>query len=102
MSGRMELGPAQRPSLWRLPAVRRLLALTLLGFSSFFLTLASLPSWAVRGGVPAGSAGLVTAAMLTCTVLVQLAVPALTRRLAWPGCWPSGWCCWAGRRRRTC
>jgi hypothetical protein len=37
-------------SLWRLPAVRRLVVLVSLGFTSFCLTLASLPSWAVAGG----------------------------------------------------
>jgi predicted MFS family arabinose efflux permease len=61
--------------------MRQLAALTLLGFTSFFLTLASLPSWAVRGGTTAGSAGLVTAVMMTTTVLTQVAVPALTTRL---------------------
>ena len=72
-------------SLWRLPAVRRLVVLVSLGFTSFCLTLASLPSWAVAGGAGAGSAGLVTTAMLLSTVIVQTAVPALVRRLglAW-------------------
>ena len=81
----MERGAGQgrpgRPSLWRQPAIHRLLVLTLLGFTSFFLTLASLPSWAVRGGTSAGTAGLVTAVMMASTVLVQLAVPALAERL---------------------
>jgi predicted MFS family arabinose efflux permease len=68
-------------SLWRLPAIRQLVVLTLLGFASFFLTLASLPSWAVAGDTSPGSAGLVTAVMMTSTVLVQAAVPALVTRL---------------------
>jgi len=72
-------------SLWRLPAVRRLVVLVSLGFTSFCLTLASLPSWAVAGGADASSAGLVTTAMMLSTVIVQTAVPALVRRLglAW-------------------
>ena len=74
-------GPLQEPSLWRVPAIRQLVVLTLLGFTSFFLTLASLPSWAVSGGTSAGSAGLVTAVMMTTTVLTQIAVPALVARL---------------------
>ncbi|GAA1571840.1 MFS transporter [Kribbella hippodromi] len=73
-----------RTSLWRLPAVRQLAVLTTLGFSSFFLTLASLPSYAVRGGTGAGSAGAVTAVMLGCTVAVQAVVPWLERRLGTP------------------
>lgn len=73
-----------RPSLWRSPDVRRLAASSVLGFTSFFLTLASVPSWAVSGGAGSASAGLVTAAMLATTVLVQLAVPWLDRRLGTP------------------
>ena len=34
-------------SLWRLTAVRHLLVVSLLGFASFCLTLAALPTWAV-------------------------------------------------------
>jgi predicted MFS family arabinose efflux permease len=60
--------------------VGRLLVVTVLGFSSFCLTLASLPSWAARGGASAGSAGLVTTTMLAATVLVQTAVPWLLQR----------------------
>lgn len=76
-------------SLWRDPATRRLLVLSALGFNSFFLTLASLATWAVRGGASSSSAGAVTAVMLACTVIVQLIVPTMERRwsllsiLAW-------------------
>lgn len=66
--------------LWRLPAVRSLVVVSLLGFSSFCLTLASLPSWAVSGGVATGAAGLVTAVMLASTVATQAVVPALLTR----------------------
>lgn len=60
--------------------MRWLLALTSLGFVSFFLTLASLPVYAVDGGASVQAAGLVTTAMLASTVAVQLCVPALVRR----------------------
>lgn len=72
---------AERVALWRQPAIRKLLVVSLLGFTSFDLTLASLPSWAVSGGAGVGAAGLVTAALLLATVLVQLVVPALVARL---------------------
>lgn len=68
-------------SLWRLPAMRQLWTLSLLGFSSFSLTLAALPSYAVSVGVGTAAAGLVTAVMLGTTVLTQAAVPALTARV---------------------
>lgn len=68
-------------SLWRLAGVRQLAGLSVLGFTSFCLTLASLPSWAVQGGVSRGSAGAVTGVLLASTVLVQTLVPTLERRL---------------------
>jgi predicted MFS family arabinose efflux permease len=61
--------------------MRRLLVVQLLGTTSFFLTLASVPLWAVQGGAPVGSAGVVTTAMLATTVAVQFAVPALCARI---------------------
>jgi predicted MFS family arabinose efflux permease len=68
-------------SLWRLPAIRKLVLLTLLGFTGFAATLASLPWWAVRNGVPQSAAGLVTTVMLGVTVLAQFLVPTAERRL---------------------
>jgi predicted MFS family arabinose efflux permease len=68
-------------SLWRLPGIRKLVVLTLLGFTGFAATLASLPWWAVRGGASPSTAGLVTAVMLGVTVLVQFLVPTMERRL---------------------
>lgn len=73
--------PAEHTALWRLPLIRRLLVVSVLGFASFDLTLASLPSWAVAGGVGVGAAGLVTTALLLATVLVQTVVPSLVARL---------------------
>ena len=67
--------------LWRLPAIRRLVLLTLLGFTGFAATLASLPWRAVDGGASPSAAGLVTTVMLGVTVAVQFLVPALERRL---------------------
>jgi MFS family permease len=66
--------------LWRLPAVRQLLVVSLLGFMSFCLTLASLPTWAVQGGASRATAGLVTTVMLVTTVLTQALVPAVITR----------------------
>lgn len=71
----------QAPSLWRVPAIRRFVAVTLLGFVGFAATLAALPWWAVRGGATVAEAGLVTTAMLTATVLKQAVVPAMVARL---------------------
>ncbi len=67
-------------SVWRDPATRQLALVSTLGFTSFFLTLSSLATWAVKGGASSGSAGAVTAVMLACTVLVQIAVPSMERR----------------------
>src|SRR5690348_16044619 len=76
------MGMAVRsPSLWRLPAIRQLVLLSLLGFTGFAATLASLPWWAVRGGAAPSTGGLVTTVMLGVTVLVQFLVPAVERRL---------------------
>lgn len=71
---------AGRGSLLRLPALRALLVQTFLAFTGFFLTLSALPSWAVQGGVPVEAAGVVTAAMLTATVLAQGLVPLAVAR----------------------
>jgi predicted MFS family arabinose efflux permease len=67
--------------LWRIPAIRTLVLLTLLGFTGFAATLASLPWWAVHGGASPSAAGLVTTVMLGVTVLVQFLVPAVERRI---------------------
>lgn len=66
--------------MWRLPAVRALLAASLLGFTSYAVTLAALPSYAVARGAGVGAAGVVTTAFLVATVLTQTAVPGLVSR----------------------
>jgi predicted MFS family arabinose efflux permease len=74
----------QRTSLWRLPAMQALVGVTSLGFASYCLTLASLPTYAVLGGAPAATAGLVTAVFLLVTILLQGTLPALTARFGAP------------------
>lgn len=70
---------AQAP-LWRSRGVQALVGVTALGFASYFLTLASLPTYAVAGGASEATAGVVTAVFLTVTIVVQTVVPALTAR----------------------
>jgi predicted MFS family arabinose efflux permease len=67
-------------SLWRSPAMRALVGVTVLGFASYCLTLASLPTYAVQGGARESTAGIVTAVLLVVTIAVQAVVPALTAR----------------------
>jgi len=69
-----------RTSLWRLPATRSMVACSALGFTGYWLTLAALPVYAVRGGTSEVVAGSVTAAFLVVTIAVQAVVPALTAR----------------------
>jgi predicted MFS family arabinose efflux permease len=69
-----------RESLWRSSAMRALVGVTVLGFASYCLTLASLPVYAVTGGARESTAGVVTAVLLVVTMIVQAAVPLLTAR----------------------
>jgi predicted MFS family arabinose efflux permease len=69
-----------RASLWTAPAIRALVGVTVLGFASYCLTLASLPSYAVAGGARESTAGVVTAALLLVTIAGQSLVPAATAR----------------------
>ena len=73
-----------RTSLWRLPGMQALVGVTAIGFASYCLTLASLPTYAVLGGASAATAGLVTAVFLLVTIAVQGLVPALTARIGQP------------------
>jgi MFS family permease len=72
---------SRRESLWRLPAVRALVAVTALGFLSYSLLLSALPVHAAQLGYGLTASGSVTTALLVTTVIVQGAVPALVRRL---------------------
>ena len=67
-------------SLWRTRGMQALVGVTVLGFVSYCLTLASLPVYAVGGGAAEGAAGVVTAVFLAVTIAVQAAVPSLTAR----------------------
>jgi predicted MFS family arabinose efflux permease len=69
-----------RTSLWRSQGMRALIGVTVLGFASYCLTLASLPVYAVAGGAAESTAGVVTAIFLVVTIAVQTAIPALTAR----------------------
>jgi predicted MFS family arabinose efflux permease len=69
-----------RRSLWRSRGMQALVGVTVLGFASYCLTLASLPAYAVAGGASVSTAGLVTAVLLGVTIAVQSAVPLLTAR----------------------
>ncbi|MDT0276347.1 MFS transporter [Blastococcus goldschmidtiae] len=69
-----------RTPLWRGRGMQGLMGVTLLGFTSYCLTLASLPAYAVVGGAAESSAGVVTAVFLLATILTQTAIPALTAR----------------------
>ena len=60
--------------------MQALVGVTVLGFASYCLTLASLPVYAVAGGAAESTAGVVTAVFLVVTIAVQLTVPALTAR----------------------
>ena len=70
----------ERRALWRSRGMQALIGVTMLGFASFCLTLASLPVYAVTGGAAASTAGVVTAVFLVVTVAFQATIPALTAR----------------------
>ncbi|CCH86883.1 Arabinose efflux permease family protein [Modestobacter italicus] len=71
----------RRTSLWRLPAIRSLVGLNVLGFLSYSLLLSALPAHAAGLGSGLTAAGSVTTVFLVATVLAQAAVPALVARL---------------------
>lgn len=82
MTGNIEPGstPASPVPIWRVAAMRRVVVISVFGFSSFALTLASLPSWAAAGGASTATAGLVTTTMLGFTVASQGFVPTAVTR----------------------
>jgi predicted MFS family arabinose efflux permease len=69
-----------RVSLVRSRGMQALIGVTVLGFASYCLTLASLPVYAVAGGAAESTAGVVTAVFLVVTIAVQMAIPSLTAR----------------------
>ncbi|MGW4390397.1 MFS transporter [Streptomyces sp. NPDC004685] len=66
------------------PGMRHLLLLVFFCLSGFALLLPVSPQWAVHGGADEFGAGLVTATLMTTTVLAQLLVKTALRRLGWP------------------
>lgn len=81
------VAPVKVGPLWREPGMRQLVLISLLGFASFCLTLAAVPTWAHAGGVGDGAAGLPTTVMLASTVLTQLFrnwFPASVSAAPWP------------------
>jgi predicted MFS family arabinose efflux permease len=69
-----------RRSLVRSRGMQALIGVTVLGFASFCLTLASLPVYAVAGGASVRTAGVVTTVFLCATIAVQMTVPGLSSR----------------------
>ena len=67
-------------SLWRLPVIRSLFVVTVLGIASYALLLSALPAHAAAEGAGLTAAGSVTTVFLLVTVLVQGSVPAMVRR----------------------
>lgn len=72
-----------RSSVWTHPGMPALAAMTTLGFSGYAVLLPVAPLWAVHGGAGTTGAGLVNGVLLLATVLTQLGVPAMLRRLGW-------------------
>ena len=73
--------PVPRPLALQGPCAR-MIVMAAAGFTSFFVTLSSLPAWIASRGTSAASAGAATTAMLAATVVCQPLVPPLLRRLS--------------------
>ncbi|WP_026356944.1 MFS transporter [Mycobacterium sp. 141] len=71
-------------TVWRAPGMPALLGAAVLGFVGFALLLPVAPMWAVHNGADDFGAGLVNAVLMACTVLAQLSVGLVLRRLRWP------------------
>ncbi|MGI5187293.1 MFS transporter [Promicromonospora sp. CA-289599] len=73
----------QQQPILRIPGMRALLGVSLLGFAGYALLLPTAPLWATRGGVDEGGAGLVNAVLMLATVAFQTMVPWALRRWGW-------------------
>lgn len=71
------------PPILRVPGMRALLGVSLLGFAGYALLLPTAPLWATRGGADEGGAGLVNAVLMLATVAVQTTVPWALRHWGW-------------------
>ncbi len=67
----------------RVPGMRPLLALTALGFAGLSLLMPVAPLWALEGGADELGAGLVNTVLMLFTVIAQLRVGSILRRLGW-------------------
>ncbi|RII20468.1 Major Facilitator Superfamily protein [Streptomyces sp. YIM 130001] len=72
-----------KESVIRTPGIPHLLVTVLFCFSGFALLLPVTPAWAVSGGADEFGAGLVTAVLMSATVLAQLCVRTALRKLGW-------------------
>jgi predicted MFS family arabinose efflux permease len=70
-------------SVWRVPGMPWLLGSAALWFAGFALLVPVAPLWVIRGGSDDLGAGLVTAVMMACTVLAQLAMHRVLAGLGW-------------------
>lgn len=70
-------------SAWKTPGIPSLLAATAIGFSGFAVLLPTAPMRALELGAGAAGAGQVNAVLMLFTVVAQLSVPPLLRRLGW-------------------
>ncbi|MFJ7414281.1 MFS transporter [Streptomyces sp. NPDC098077] len=77
------MSAAAKESVVRAPGIPHLLVTVLFCFSGFALLLPVSPAWAVEGGADEFGAGLVTAVLMAATVLTQLFVRTMLRRLGW-------------------
>ncbi|MET8468467.1 MFS transporter [Streptomyces sp. NPDC006422] len=71
------------PSVIRSPGFPPLMTVVLCCFSGFALLLPVSPQWALDGGADEFGAGLVTAVLMTMTVVSQLCVKTTLRKLGW-------------------
>ncbi|MGV0744087.1 MFS transporter [Mycolicibacterium sp. XJ870] len=71
-------------SVWRVPGMPALLAAAALGFTGFAVLLPVAPMWAVHIGADNLGAGLVNSVLMACTVVSQLLVARLLRKVGTP------------------
>jgi MFS family permease len=75
--------PGVQVPIVRVPGMRALVWMSVLGFAGYALLLPTAPLWATHGGADEGGAGLVNAVLMLATVAVQTTVPWALRRWGW-------------------